>query len=111
MIVEKITQESITSKQLYYSRWHSVCTPDKGCHYDIKVAELVGPILSLIPKGTYCQFTDSEDEAYINSFFIIRDLLPKSTDVFPRDKDFTTVTEFVRAHDQTIKEFYPEKFI
>ena len=174
MIIEKITQADISERALFYSRWHSVSTTEKGPHYDINVGGLVGPILSmgndtfvvciyltellqlsedytlnetgfkiweisagtmiledtngiryfgtiealrdlgeegLQVQGTSCLFTDNLDDAYIESFFMIRNLLPKPTDAVPVGKDFKDVEDFVRAVEPIMREILPEKFI
>ena len=172
MILNLIKQSDITEKPLYYSRWHSISTPEEGLHYDINVGGMVGPILSvsdtlyivttylmdiieldnnyrevngfkiwdininniyledsngiryrgtyesfndtkngLEPNGTSCLFSDNYEESVIESFFMIRDLLPKKTDPYNMDKDFTSVRNHIKTLEPIIKEICPEKFI
>ena len=65
----------------------------------------------LIPNGTNCIFTDNEDEAYIESYFSIRSLIPKKGDTVETGKDYSDAEHFVRALEPTIRDIFPEKFI
>ena len=42
---------------------------------------------------------------------MIRDLLPKKTDPYNMDKDFTSVRNHIKTLEPIIKEICPEKFI
>jgi len=61
-------------------------------------------------QGTSCIFTDNLDEAYVESFFMIRDLIPKGgkTDNY---KDYTNAINHVKMFEEVIKDFVPERFI
>lgn len=176
MIITSINQKYLKTEPLYYSRWHSCSTPEKGSHYDIRVAGIVGLILSVSDTtfvvctyltdletlkyfdddfiftpaglkvwnisigvmclednigvrfvgtleafsdsedelkviGSNCIFTDNEDEAYIESFFSIRDLIPRPHESREIDFDYSSAIEFVTALEPIMQEILPEKFI
>lgn len=173
MIITQITQDLLESKPIYYSRWHSCSTPEKGRHYDINIGGQVGTILNvskdtfiictfltelveldddytntngfkiwdltlgtmilenddgvryfgtieslydkgeegLYVQGTSCLFTDNLDEAYIESFFKIRNLIPKKNEIEATNRDYQSAIDYVKSFEPIIKEMVPEKFI
>ncbi len=175
MTLNTITQADISERALFYSRWHSISTPTRGSHIDIKIAQLVGPIISfgsstglfivctyqtelvtldenytemsgfkiweidigtmyledqngirylgtiesmedkgeegLLVSGTSCIFTDNIDEAYIESFFTIRNLIPKPNESTENGKDYSDAINHIKLVEPIMREILPEKFI
>jgi len=172
MIIKEIKFNDIGVKPIFYSRWHSVSTSERGLHYDLSINELVSDIIkvntglyivvtfltdislsknilseyervgaykiwnneintiiledetgilysgtyesfsddnkSVIVNGSYCVFTDNSDDAYIESFFKIKEILINKIN---DNKDYTNLIEFVNNLTPIIKDIYPEKFI
>ena len=61
--------------------------------------------------GTSCVFTDNMDEAYVESFFSIRALIPKDGDSVETYKDYSNAVNHVKQFEMAIKDFVPERFI
>lgn len=61
--------------------------------------------------GTSCLFTDNLDEAYVESFFSIRELIPKDGESTETYKDYTNAINHVKTFEAAIKDFVPERFI
>ena len=62
--------------------------------------------------GTSCIFTDNLDEAYVESFFSIRELIPKKGyEKADNYKDYTNAINHVKIFEEAIKDFVPERFI
>ena len=86
---------------------------------DTEGIRLFGTIESLIDlgelglkvTGTSCLFTDNSDEAYVESFFSIRDLIPKDGDTVGAYKDYSNAINHVNQFEMAIKDFVPERFI
>jgi hypothetical protein len=61
--------------------------------------------------GTSCLFTDSFDNAVIDSFFIIRDLIPKKDETVAVDFDYSDAINYIKSVEPIIKDILPERFI
>jgi hypothetical protein len=65
----------------------------------------------LIITGTSCLFTDKIEDAYIESFFRIRSLIPKKGDSEETGLDYSDAINHVRQFEPIIRDYTPERFI